>query len=150
MNPLKLAKYMAVAEAWALFSKDEDTKVGAILVDPIDGDQISCGYNNPIRGGNDKKIPRTRVDGKYPYMIHAEQNAIALAAKKGRKLDKAISIQTLSPCTLCVRLLWQVGVTTIYFRDKYKDFDENLNMLDLKIELTPIGKYTKMIISVKE
>lgn len=113
-------------------SKDEQTKVGALLLDKLDNETITSGYNGFRRGGTDTHLPTTRPE-KYPYMLHAEANAILHCARKGKSSMNAFFVQTLSPCTDCLRMSWQAGVDTFYFLEKYRDYDQNKSMLDFKI-----------------
>ncbi len=65
---------MAFAELASTRSHDSETKHGAVIVDP-DHRILGMGYNGLPRHGNESKYPTTRPL-KYPYMIHAEMNAI--------------------------------------------------------------------------
>lgn len=131
-------------------SKDEQTKVGAILIDKEDYDTVTTGYNGFCRDVKDELLPKTRPD-KYPYMIHAEENIITHCAKKGKSTTNSFLICTLSPCVKCLRLCWQSGIDTIIFLDKYRDFEQCTNMLDLNVDLeyifTKDHKLVKMTLS---
>lgn len=41
----KAKDFIRIAESVSMFSKDEETKVGALLVDPFDGAIVASGYN---------------------------------------------------------------------------------------------------------
>jgi dCMP deaminase len=144
MKPEKVQNLLAQAEVQARLSPDAQTKVGAIIVDK-DGGTLLSSYNGFISGAPDKKLPTSGIP-KYEYLIHAEANSIARAARKGIKLDDSILVCTLSPCKSCTRLLFQSGIRTVYFKTKYKDFDENLAMKDLKVTIYPIADYFKMVL----
>ena len=81
-RPGKLDYWMSIAEAVSKRSHDTETQVGAIIIDE-DGMIMGSGHNGFVRGAPDNELPTTRDDGKYPYMIHAEQNIISQCAKKG-------------------------------------------------------------------
>lgn len=115
-------------------SHDSETKVGAILIHRQTGAVLSSGFNGFIRGANDKKLPNKRPE-KYPYMQHAEANLLWNCARHGISTDNCILYCTLSPCINCVRGIWQSGINEVYFKDKYRDFDANANMLDMKLLL---------------
>ena len=76
---------------------DPSTKHGCVVVDD-DHTILSVGYNSPPRGCQDDAIPTTRPE-KYPDFVHAEENAIANAARTGvslkalRPLSPAIPVQ---------------------------------------------------------
>lgn len=147
MKIAKLQKFMQVAEALSELSKDEETKVGCLILHPSDFSIISSGYNSFVRGAPDRSLPRTRP-GKYKFIRHAEKSAICNAARNNGGLNGCISIQTLSPCSECMRDLYHCGVCTIYFKDKYKDF--TLELEDINTQLTQVGKYYKLELSPKE
>jgi len=126
---------MEVALAVSKRSPDEETKVGAVLVKNEDGAIVATGYNGFARGVDDSKLPKTRDEGKYDFMIHAEQNLIAFCAKHAISMDNCTLYCTLSPCFRCMRLMWQCGIKKIICKDLYRDFDKTLNMEDLKITM---------------
>ena len=71
--------FMAIAKLSAMRSKDPSTQVGACIVSS-DNRILSIGYNGAPNGFDDEKFPWGReggiLDTKYPYVCHAEMNAI--------------------------------------------------------------------------
>ena len=71
--------FMAIAKLSAMRSKDPSTQVGACIVSN-DNRILSIGYNGAPNGFDDEKFPWGRegnnLDTKYPYVCHAEMNAI--------------------------------------------------------------------------
>ena len=132
MRPSKIENYMEVAEVVAKRSHDEETKVGAVLVNNKSGAILATGFNGFVRGACDEKLPSTRPL-KYEYIIHAEQNLIANCARHGISMEDCTLVCTLSPCKLCFRLLVNCGITKAITRDLYKDFQELLNMPDVAV-----------------
>lgn len=53
--------------------------------------------------------------------VHAEANAIAWAAREGISLKGCDAFCTLSPCINCAKLLINVGIESLFFRDQYRD-----------------------------
>jgi dCMP deaminase len=149
MNIAKLKKYMKVAESFAAFSPDAETKVGSILISKRTGSVISQGYNGFVRGAQDDKLPTTRPE-KHDYVVHAEQNMIYNAAYNHVGTSNCIVVCTLSPCKSCLRAMWQSGIDEIYFKDTYKDFKESVNMGDLIVVLTNLGEYSKISLRSKK
>jgi len=120
-------KYMEIAKIVADSSKDINTKVGAVIVSK-DGRILSCGYNGAPRKFNDNLVPLAREgnwkDTKYPYICHAELNAILNYRGSLTDFDKAIIYCTLFPCNECAKALSQVGIKKIYYlEDKHHDDD---------------------------
>lgn len=140
--------FMKMAESISTLSPDAQTKVGSIAVNPTTYEALLPSFNGFISGSGDD-IPTTRPE-KYKYILHSEVNMICQAARTGRNLEGYWSIQTLSPCSNCMRMLWQSGIKTIVFRDYYKDFQCQLNMSDIDITLVKLGKYTRIDLKVKE
>ena len=69
--------FMGIAMLAAKRSKDPNTQVGACIVSQ-DNIIISTGYNGMPKGCSDDEYPWER-DGdqtKYPYVVHAELNAV--------------------------------------------------------------------------
>ena len=122
---------MSLAEAVSQRSHDEETKVGAVLIKNDTGMVVATGHNGFARGAPDHLLPRTRPE-KYEYMIHAEDNLIAHCAKSGISVDNCSLVITLSPCQICLRLMWQAGITQVICRDLYRD--HKIDMKDIKIE----------------
>lgn len=113
---------MAVAELSAMRSKDPGTQVGACIVNR-NKRIIGIGYNGFPVGCSDDELPWARegefLETKYPYVCHAEMNAITNAANKP-DLDGATMYVSLYPCNECAKLIVQVGVKeVVYLSDKY-------------------------------
>lgn len=144
----KLNYYHVRALATASASPDESTKVGALLIHGESGAVIAEGYNGYIRGAEDDKIPKTRPE-KYDYTIHAEINLICNAVRHGVSADKCVIYCTISPCIKCMRTLYQSGITKVYVKGFYSDFDQCSNMLDLKLTVTSIGEFSMIQLEPK-
>lgn len=134
MRPSKNQNYMDIAETIAERSHDAETKVGAVLVNNTSGAIVATGYNGFVRGAPDDILPNTRPD-KYEYIVHAEQNLICNSAKHGISMNNCSLVCTLSPCKLCMRMLLNCGITKVIAKDLYKDFNDILQMQDIKVEV---------------
>ncbi len=113
--------FMGIALLSAQRSKDNNTQVGACIVDK-NNKILSLGYNGMPTGCDDDKMPWERVgeplDTKYVYVCHAELNAI-LNAPVG-SLNGARVYVTLFPCNECAKAIIQSGIReVIYHSDKY-------------------------------
>ena len=117
--------FMGIAVLSSMRSKDPNTQVGACIVSP-DKKIIGVGYNGFPIGCSDDELPWERegdwIETKYPYVCHAELNAIlnsSLPSLKGATLYVA-----LFPCNECAKAIIQVGIKKIiYLSNKYKDTD---------------------------
>ncbi|MBN4083567.1 cytidine/deoxycytidylate deaminase family protein [Mycoplasma sp. CSL10137] len=117
--------FMALTKLSALRSKDPNTKVGACIINNRKR-VIALGYNG-MPSGNDFDFPWARdkkleKDNKYPYVVHAEINAILNSTTQ---LENAILYTSLFPCSNCSKTIVQSGITEIvYLEDKYHDTDD--------------------------
>jgi len=111
---------MNIAEQVATRATCDRKHVGAVLV--RDRQLLSSGYNGSIRG-----LPHCEdcgcemEDGHCVSVLHAEQNAIAQAAKHGISVDGATCYTTASPCWMCFKLLANSGIKRIVFGEFYRD-----------------------------
>ena len=111
--------FKGVAMLAARRSKDPNTQVGACIVSP-DNIIISTGYNGLPNGCSDDEYPweREGEETKYPYVVHAELNAILNA--NGRDLRGSRLYVALFPCNECAKAIIQAGVKEVlYLSDKY-------------------------------
>lgn len=117
--------FMGVALLSAKRSKDPATQVGACIVNE-DKKIIGIGYNGFPNGISDEEFPWGKTDpnplnNKYPYVVHAEPNAILNSTSN---LKGATLYVTLFPCNECAKLIIQSGIkTVVYLTNKYKDTD---------------------------
>ena len=115
--------FMGIAMLAARRSKDPNTQVGACIVSQ-DNIIISTGYNGMPKGCSDDIFPWEREGQqdmtKYPYVVHAELNAILNAS--GRDLRGSRIFVALFPCNECAKAIIQSGIKEVlYLSDKYAD-----------------------------
>ena len=97
--------FMGIAVLSSLRSKDPHTQVGACIV------------NQDIPWGREGDW----MDTKYPYVCHAELNAILNA---NGNLKGCTLYVDLFPCNECAKAVIQAGISrVVYLSDKYKDSD---------------------------
>lgn len=107
-------RYMAMAKEVAQWSKDPNTKVGAVAVGSK-GQILSQGYNGFPRGINDSEDRLNDRETKYKYVVHAEMNVIYNATYSGVSLDGAkLYVYGLPVCSECAKGIIQVGITDVY------------------------------------
>ncbi|MCK4573628.1 MAG: dCMP deaminase family protein [candidate division Zixibacteria bacterium] len=114
--------FMAIAQLSAKRSKDPSTQVGACIVNSKKR-IIGIGYNGFPIGCSDDELPWDRegdfLQTKYPYVCHAEMNAITNASNKPELAD-ATMYTSLFPCNECAKLIVQSGIKEVVFlSDKY-------------------------------
>lgn len=116
--------FMGVALLSARRSKDPVTQVGACIVN--DKKRIvGIGYNGFPRGVDDDQFPWDKkaewINSKYPYVVHAEMNAILNSTVP---LVNSTLYVSLFPCNDCAKLVIQAGIKeVVYLIDKYHDRD---------------------------
>lgn len=123
--------FMGVALLAAQRSKDPNTQVGACIVSGENSCYgsnviISTGYNGFPIGCSDDEYPWEREgssnETKYPFVVHAELNAILNA--HGKSLLGTKIYVALFPCNECAKAIIQAGIKeVIYLSDKYHDSD---------------------------
>lgn len=139
---------MGVAKLASLRSKDPSTQVGACIVSP-DRIILSTGYNGFPKGCSDDDYPWAREgdvnDTKYPYVVHAELNAILNAG--GKDLHGATIYVALFPCNECAKAIIQSGIReVVYLSDKYSGTDQNVSS---KRMLASAGVAVRRLVSGK-
>ena len=115
------AVHMETASLWARRSKDPGTQVGAVLIG-VDDRVLSIGYNGSPNGFPDEQVPWNRLatdpeDTKYPWVIHAELNAILNFKGLTSDLQGSTLYTTHLPCNECTKALIQAGVKKIVYGD---------------------------------
>lgn len=139
--------FMGVAMLAARRSKDPNTQVGACIVSQ-ENVIISTGYNGLPNGCSDDEYPweREGEETKYPFVVHAELNAILNSG--GRKLSGSKLYVALFPCNECAKAIIQSGIREIfYLSDKYADSPSTRNS---KRMLDSAGvKYTRLVPDTK-
>lgn len=147
LSPTKWdVRHFLGAVSWKAMSHDDETQCGCILVK--DKTPISSGYNGFIRDIDDTVLPRTRPK-KYPFMIHAEANAIYNSVRLGRSTLGATAYITGPPCISCLQALYQSGIIDIRFTDISKpkmdifseDYNQILELIKDKITISYIPRH---------
>jgi len=110
--------FMNIAVSIAQRSPDPNTQVGAIVVDKSNR-IISTGYNGTPRGIEPAILPWDRsaanpLDTKYPYVVHAELNAILNCVHRP---EDCVVYVTLHPCNECAKAIIQSGITSVVYLD---------------------------------
>ena len=143
--------YMQTAQTFAGLSSARRLQVGAIVVK--DDRIISIGYNGMPAGwdnncedetvelysGYEGAIHRTVLKTK-PEVLHAESNCIAKLAKSNESGLGADLFVTHAPCLQCAKLIYQSGISHVYYRERYRD-DAGIKFLEksgVTIELLPV------------
>ena len=137
---------MQVAEQFAELSSAKRAQVGAIIVK--DNRIISIGYNgmpsgwtnecettetwNDVPHMREKYIEQGAVMHSSPHgntwsrlktkpeVLHAETNAIAKVAQSNDNCKDASLFCTHEPCIECAKLIYQSGITSVYFKNSYE------------------------------
>jgi len=117
--------FMGIAIFTSLRSKDPNSKVGAVIVNP-ENHIVGTGYNGFVAGADESLFSWARegewLQTKYPYVVHAEANAILNATTSD--LCGCRIYTTLFPCNECAKKIAQKRIQeVIYLSDKYKEED---------------------------
>lgn len=116
-------KYMLISYLASYNSNDPHSKVGACIVK--DDKLISIGWNRmPCEGDFSWDREGKEEDTKYPYVIHAERDAIyrATMVALGKDLEDASIYVNLFPCNHCMQQVVMYKMKELYYDcDKYHD-----------------------------
>lgn len=117
--------FMGVALLSAKRSKDPNTQVGACIVNEKNK-IVGAGYNGLPIGCDDNDFPWEKegdfLQTKYPFVCHAELNAIL--NNIGMDLKGCKIYTALFPCNECTKAIIQSGIKeVIYLSDKYEGND---------------------------
>lgn len=119
--------FMGIALLSGQRSKDPNTQVGACIINEFKK-IVGVGYNGFPIGCDDDKLSWNRegefLETKYPYVCHAELNAILNSTKNLRNCSIYVG---LFPCHECAKAIIQSGIKeVIYLSDKYNGTLSNL------------------------
>ena len=109
-------RYLRMAQIWAENSYCKRRQVGALVVK--DKMIISDGYNGTPSGFDN--ICEDETNTTYPYVLHAEANAITKLARSSNNSDGATLYVTASPCIECAKLIIQAGIKRVIYGEKYR------------------------------
>ncbi len=125
-----------MARIWAENSYCQRRQVGCLVVK--DKMIISDGYNGTPSG-----FPNVCEDESgvtFPYVLHAEANAITKLARSTHNADGATLYVTSSPCIECAKLIIQSGIRRVVYCEQYRLADgiELLQRAGVEVKLAPI------------
>ena len=112
--------FMATAFLIATRSACQRLNVGCVIVSKGTHKNriIAAGYNGFLPGAPHV----SRVDNDHEQStVHAEQNAISDAARRGVSLSGSIAYITHFPCIVCAKLLVAAGINEIKFHFDYNN-----------------------------
>jgi dCMP deaminase len=121
MKPKFQKLYNNIAHEVAKMSHARRLQVGAVIVK--DDRVISMGYNG-MPAGWENNCESTQEDGTLktkPEVLHAESNAIAKLAKSNDSGLDAELFVTHAPCMECSKLIFQSGISRVYYSSDYRD-----------------------------
>lgn len=116
-------RYLRMSQIWSENSYCTRRKVGALIV--RNNMIISDGYNGTPSG-----FPNVCEENNvtFPYVLHAEANAITKVARSNNSSDGATLYVTASPCMECSKLIIQAGIKRVVFSDLYR-IQDGLDLL---------------------
>ena len=118
-------RYLRMATIWSENSYCVRRKLGAIMVK--DNMIISDGYNGTPSGFANVCEDENGVT--WPYVLHAEANAITKVARSNNSSEGSTLYVTASPCVECSKLIIQAGIRRVVYAEKYRITD-GLDLLE--------------------
>ena len=125
-------RYLRMARIWAENSYCRRRQVGALVVK--DKMIISDGYNGTPSGF--ENVCEDETGTTFPYVLHAEANAITKLTRSSNNSDGATLYVTASPCIECAKLIIQSGIRRVVYAEKYRLTDgiDLLEKAGVKVE----------------
>lgn len=141
MNDRMKNFYMSIAEECAKMSRAVRLQVGCVIVKnnnilSFSWNGMPSGWDNTCEthegNGADFKL-KTK-----PEVLHAEANAVSKLARSPESAEGATIFVTHAPCIECAKLIYQSGITTVYYKSDYRstqglDFLNKSNVNVIKV-----------------
>lgn len=142
MSTILDRRYLRMALIWSENSYCQRRQVGALIVK--DKMIISDGYNGTPSG-----FPNVCEENNvtYPYVLHAEANAITKIARSGNNSDGATLYVTDSPCIECAKLIIQAGIKRVVYSREYRLTDgiDLLRRAGIQVEHLPLDHNQQLV-----
>jgi dCMP deaminase len=110
--------FMATSVLMSSRSNCERLHVGCVIV--TGGERknrlVAAGYNGYLPGT--PHVSRLR-EGREQATVHAEQNAIADAARRGSAVEGCVAYVTHFPCINCAKIMAAAGIAEVKYREDY-------------------------------
>lgn len=116
-RPSRIQTLLDTAALWAQRSTCNRLHVGAVIA--MDGRIIVQGYNGPPAGF--PHCEHEEWEGPCQLAVHAEQNAIYWAARKGAATQLSELYVTHAPCHTCAKAIIQAGIVRVYYIREFRD-----------------------------
>lgn len=129
MKPKFIDYYMKIAEVTSGLSYAKRLQVGAVIVK--NNQILATGYNGMPSGW--ENVCEHEVEGQLqtkPEVLHAESNSLMKVAQSTESSQGSTLFCTHAPCIECAKLIYQSGISTVYYRDEYRS-DAGLKFLRL-------------------
>jgi dCMP deaminase len=112
--------FMATAVLIATRSNCERLHVGCVIVTAGERRNrlVAAGYNGFLPGT--PHVSRVH-DGHEQATVHAEQNAVADAARRGISVEGCVAYVTHYPCVNCAKMLAAAGIAEVKYRTDYQN-----------------------------
>lgn len=134
-------RYLRMARIWSENSYCRRRQVGALLVK--DKMIISDGYNGTPSGFDNVCEDSDGVT--FPYVLHAEANAITKVAQSNNSSAGSTLYVTASPCMECSKLIIQSGIRRVVFSELYRITDglDLLKAAGVEVVYIPVDEAEK-------
>lgn len=129
-------RYLRMAQIWAESSYCKRLQVGALIVK--DKMIISDGYNGTPSGFDN--VCEDEDNRTFPYVLHAEANAITKVAASNNNSQGATIYVTHAPCLECSKLIIQAGIKRVVYCVTYR-LREGVDLLEkagIQVDYIPI------------
>jgi len=140
MSESHMVMFMAQAYTIANRSYAKDLKVGALLVE-LQGKmhrELASGYNG-TEAGEDNCCEYPDGESK-PNVLHAERNLFRKLLRSKESGVGATLFVTRSPCSVCIELIIDAGVTNVVYCEEHRDPVPLIRLKNMGINLYQVNK----------
>lgn len=113
-----LQYYAKIAEETAKLSTAKKLQVGCVIVK--DNRILSIGYNGMPSGWSNECEDVVTPTKTKPEVLHAEANALMKLCRSTDSSEGATLFVTHFPCIECAKLVYQAGISQVYYINDYE------------------------------
>ena len=129
--------FMCMAEIFAQTSEAQRLKVGCLIVK--DDKIISQSVNGTVKGWHTNNCEDENGDTQW-FTQHAEQQALNKLRRTHETSVGATMFVTHSPCKMCCLQIIDAGISTVYYRNSYRDLSGIDVLREHGIEVEKLAK----------
>jgi dCMP deaminase len=125
MRPTFQEIYMELAVRLAQRSTCQQKQVGCVITSEDFTRILGIGYNGNYKGGPNQCDNPNATGQSRCGCTHSETNGIA---KCDNTIPNKVMFVTITPCTMCAKLIINSGFSTVYVNEKDNEYTETADL----------------------